>query len=420
MYIKHLLFFLLIPLFSTAELSPENEAKIDSLKKIIESAEHDTIEIQALLQWNDLIYAYYPDLDLEQNNRIAEICRKNLNSAELGIDERLRIKYKKNLSRALHNLGYSYIGLGKYIDAIAVYHECLELREELKDTLLIAGTLNNLSQAHQEIGDNSIAIDYLVQALKLNEAVGDSIQYAMALGNIGNIHYTTNNMDIALDYYHRALEIEEKINNPEGIARITGNIASIYLERADYEEAEKLNLQVIEMEESAGRHESLGSSYSNLGLVYYQTGEYEKGMEYFQKSKKLSKQINDPLGYAYALNNIGLVYDKYGNTPKAIENTKEALDIVEEMQNLASIESFALQLYLLNKKAYRSKAALEAHEKYVTAKDSLNSVTTQRDILNQEYKYAYEKIAFQDSIKYAQEQVIVEVQLEKEELLLAS
>ena len=224
----------------------------------------------------------------------------------------------------------------------------------------------------------------------------------MALGNIGNIHFTTNNMDIALDYYNRALKIEQAIENEEGIARNLGNIASVHLENADYEKAEEINLQVIEIEENSDRYAGLASSYSNLGLVYFQIGDYEKAMEYFKKNKEISERINDPLGYAYALNNIGLVYEKYGNLSKAIQNTRKALDMVEEMQNLSSIESFALQLYEFNKQADRNKSALRAYEKYVAARDSLNSITTQRDILNQEYKYAYDKIAFQDSLKYAQ------------------
>ena len=59
-------------------LSEGEEAYIDSLKKVIESDPVDTILVNAYMEWDNIIYTVDPALDLELNQKILEVCNKNL------------------------------------------------------------------------------------------------------------------------------------------------------------------------------------------------------------------------------------------------------------------------------------------------------------------------------------------------------
>ena len=59
-------------------MSAEEIRAVDSLKAIAEGNGHDTLRIRAYLEWDNYIYIYDPELDLELNNKIVEIGNKGL------------------------------------------------------------------------------------------------------------------------------------------------------------------------------------------------------------------------------------------------------------------------------------------------------------------------------------------------------
>ncbi len=60
-----LLSLLLSPVLCFPQPTEENQAKIDSLKQVIELAEQDTTIIKAWYAWDNLIFRSDPKLDLE-------------------------------------------------------------------------------------------------------------------------------------------------------------------------------------------------------------------------------------------------------------------------------------------------------------------------------------------------------------------
>ena len=90
---KLYLFFiaLFIGFSSIAQLTVEQENTIDSLKKVISTAKHDTIKINALVVWDDIIYISDPELDLELNQQIVDICDSNIKN-DLNIFELKKFK----------------------------------------------------------------------------------------------------------------------------------------------------------------------------------------------------------------------------------------------------------------------------------------------------------------------------------------
>ena len=78
------------------------------------------------------------------------------------------------------------------------------------------------------------------------------------------------------------------------------------------------------------------------------------------------------------------------------------------------IKDAASNLWYVNKKLGRYKPALEMYELYIATRDSIESEENQKEVIRQEYKYAYEKQAAADSIKAAEENKVKDAQLSAE------
>jgi len=89
---------LLVTVSASSQLSAEQQAEVESLQKIIKSAEHDTIIINAWMDWDNIIYLNDPDLDFELNQKIDSLCQlnldKTLNQREIHLLKRSRIRFK--------------------------------------------------------------------------------------------------------------------------------------------------------------------------------------------------------------------------------------------------------------------------------------------------------------------------------------
>ena len=106
---------LFIGLFSVAQLTDEQIQEIDSLKEVISTAKHDTIKIHALDVWDYIICTSDPELDLELNQQIIDICNSNLKN-ELNVSE-LK-KFKTSLGNSYNVFGIIYYKRGNLVKAL--------------------------------------------------------------------------------------------------------------------------------------------------------------------------------------------------------------------------------------------------------------------------------------------------------------
>ena len=312
----------------SAQLSSQQESEIDSLKKVIATANHDSTVINAWEAWDNIIYLADPELDFALNQKIDSLCTKNLKEELPG---KIKVFFKKSKAYALNNFGIIYADHGDYSKAIDYYTRSLKIKEKLGNKKGIASSLNNIGLIYSGQGDYSKAIDYNTRSLKIQEKLGNKKRIASSLNNIGEIYRYQGDYSKAIDYYTRSLKIQEKLGNKVGIA----------------------------------------VSLSNIGYIYQNQGNYDRAKEYISRSLHIAQAID----YAIV--------------------TKEASSL----------------LWKVNKKLGKYKKALEMYELYVTTKDNLESKENEREVVRQEYKYAYEKQAATDSVKAAELYKIQAVQI---------
>ncbi len=358
---------------------------------------------------------------------------------------------KNGISGSLNNIGQIYERQGKYDEAIDYYSQSLEIDEENNNVNGMAVTIGNIGWIYERKGNFGEAKKYFDRGLEISEESGDQANIASALNNIGWIYEKQGNYAAAIEHFTRGLKMNEEIGDKSGVALTLNNIAMIYNNQEDYDNTIKYAIRSLRMWEEMDNQTNITVLLNNIGRVFTDQGNFTKAMEYFNQSLQKCEEIGQLGIKADVLNNIGRLYSKQNDLQKAREFYSRSLELYETLGDRASIASVLINLggvhykesnytktIKINKQAmemakeagalrsikltsealYKSykqigndRLALQMYETFIDARDSLESEKNQRAIIRQEYKYAYEKQAMADSIQYAQEQRIVQAEL---------
>ncbi len=429
----------LLPTLGFSQLSSEEEAHIEELKQLIERANHDTTVVRAIQDWDDMIYHFDAQLDLQLNLQVDSICAQNL---EKSLSQEEEGFFNHARSTALNNLGLIYRDHSNYEKGISYFNKSLVIAKANKDTNRIAALLNNTGIAYYFMSDYDVAVEHFEQSLVYFKQLNDKLEIANIFNNLGSVYNDKGDYVKAIDYYDRSLKIREQIGDKEGIATSLKNLGTIYLDQESLEKSKQNFLKSLELFEEIGDDMNMAGCFNNLGSIHQREEEYDKALLYHRKSLTIKQKIGDRRGIAMSLDNIGVIYKQKGDYKAAEDHYLRSLEIREEigdkdgqattLYNLGKIylikkdyqealkfgkKSLKIAqeanspkrlklasglLWKLKKEMGDYREALEMYELYITFSDSINSEMNQKAVIRQEYKYEYEKQAAADSVKNAE------------------
>ncbi len=326
--------FTLLTFFVSAQLKPKEEAKIDSIKQVIETSRHDTTLIKAYVEWDNIIYYNNPELDLELNQKIENICKENL---EQDINQKEKKLFLKYLSNALSNIGLIYQNKRDYTKAIDYNTRSLKIDESLGKKNGVITSLNNIAIIYQNQGDFGNALIYFSRSLRICEDIDNKEGIANSLNNIGIIYDNLGDYSKAISNFSSSLKIQEEIGNKQDIANTLNNIGLIHKGQGAHAKAINYLTRSLKIREEIGDKKGTATSLNNIGLIYHEQEDYENAIDYYTRCLKIKEEIGDKKGVATSLNNIGLIYHDQNNYEKALDYYTRCLTLKEEIGDKKSI-----------------------------------------------------------------------------------
>ena len=139
------------------------------------------------------------------------------------------------------------------------------------------------------------------------------------------------------------------------------------------------------------RSKDIAISLSNIAGINVVQGKYAKAMKQYTRCLDIAKQMNNKKGIAIVLNNIGEIVHKQGDSQKAIEYSLKSLSVAKEADDLVRISNAYKNLSEYYKAMERFDEALPMYQDYIKIRDSIYRVENKEAMINQEYKYKYEK-----------------------------
>jgi len=329
--------FLVFLKFACVHHSFAQQAKTDSLEKLLKKQANDTVRVLLL---SELCWQY----------RSADP-KKALEYGEEGLNLAKTLDYKKGIADLYNTLGIVYYLNSKILKSIECHKEALKISEELNIKRGIAKSYNNLSINYSELADFKNALDYAFKNLKIQEELNNKVEIAKAFNNIGLIYYKQSydnraNINDALSYYEKALKIREEIHDEEGTASTLYNLGQAYtfsvLRKKEndknydcnpgYDSVLKYYNRSIAINTKIGNLSKVASINNVIGNIYGEKGQYNEALSHYNKSLEMSRLNDFKREIVVALYNIGCIKSKQKKYKEALNLFNQSLKLAEEIE----------------------------------------------------------------------------------------
>lgn len=301
----------------------QDEAKIDSVLRIIKAAKHDSVKI---VQYN-LLSAYVRNKDA---NRALKYAQQSIE-----ISKTCNCPYYQAYSNDA--MGLSYQMKAEYDTAIYFFKQSLEIRKDIKDSIGIGTSLNDIGVGYYYSAKYKEATGYFNESAQIKSLSGDSIGAAQSLNNTGIMYDIAGNPFKAIEKYLEALAIYENMDNQSMMMGTYQNIALIYIGQNNITEAQKYLNQAIEIATSLNDKNALAACYDNMGIIFDNNGEYQKAYEYFKKSLKFGEEVGNNASIGRSCSNLAINLEYQEKYDEALKYHLRALEIKKQTGDLSSL-----------------------------------------------------------------------------------
>jgi tetratricopeptide (TPR) repeat protein len=390
---------LLLTLFCSLSLFAQN-AKIDSLKKVIATTKVDTVRGRSLCR---LCWELTKIGDYENGIKKGE---EGLALSEKQKDQRGIADCNNNLGNIFKNQGFSQKAMVFYEKSIALYGQ-IGLQSG------IAKSLTNMGLIFRDQGIYPKALDCYFKSLKIFFQIGDESSVATCYKAIGDIYNSQSDSLKAFDYYHKSLKIFERIGNQSNIASCLQSIGIMYGRMDDYINALQYFHKSLDVAEKMGNQTLISNCLECLGNIYLLQNNNHEALKYYKKSLIISESLGlkDHIG----LSNIHIsnVYHEIGNAIEAKKYAGKGLQIVKETENLEWMKLGAEALYQADSALGDWKSAFEHHKLYKQYSDSLHNEEKAKEFGRIESRYQFEKEAEEAKRKEQEAQRLAQLETER-------
>jgi tetratricopeptide (TPR) repeat protein len=337
-----------------------------------------------------------------------------------------------------------YYQLNEFQQAINYYLLAIPIQLDLKESENLAKSYTNAGNTYHYLAQFQLAARYYQQGLSIFEELNHYFGQSLLLNNLGVVNQHLGNYSKAADYYFRALRLAETQSDSTNIAMCYANIGTTYFDNSEYELSKKYLDKSILLYTSLNDSTNLSNCYINLGNVATHTHKYHEALLHYNKAILISEFQQNLLNKAFAIQSIAGVYLIQNKTKIALEELSECIAIYSKTDNTKDLINCKIKLaeaylqdhqyvnarrvaisaleqasssgisrkeadgYLILSKIYKAEhdgqKAMEFLEKHYALKDSLFSITTEKNIQELNILYETEK----------KEQQIVQLEQEKQ------
>ena len=391
MIINHKVTFAIVCLLLLTPLSVMSQnAKIDSLKSIVETKAKDTAMVSTL---NELSSAFIGV------GEASESLKYSAKAIELATE----LGYIKGKAYGLKWLGIGYFYQGNIEESDKYLNESLDNFDVLQDSIGIANILNNLGAIHYNQGRDAPALEYFLRSLRIAEKLDNPMRIASALVNVAGIYAEDiKDYDKTMSYYNQAIPYLNIINDPGISKNVLIGIGSLYIKKGEnYEDVKENDKKKKENYENALKksEEALpitentfyyAENLSFIGTTHFKLGNTVKAKEYLDKAHSIAIENDQKFEIAKILLAEGNLYQK-SNPQKAITLYKEAELLAKSMKLTYELKDIYEGFF----KAYVNKGdfknGYEYQLKYVAQKDSIFNLETDDKIRRLQFDFDLDK-----------------------------
>ncbi|HLC83973.1 MAG TPA: tetratricopeptide repeat protein [Bacteroidia bacterium] len=401
---KAVLILFSIALLCSSLSAQNSQLVVDSLKKLLIPAIHDTLKIKFL---NEIGREYVTS----DSTLATQYASEALNLS-------LKLNYKPGEMNSHNVLGLVLYYSSSYDEALKHHLISKQLAEQLGDKAKLAVALNNIGLVYDDKTNYNTALSYYLESLKLAEnSEKGKWQTGTTLNNIALIYQTQGKYEDALKFHNRSLKIKKEINNKKGVGSSLHNIGLVYKLMGEYEKSLEYYFLALTVRKENNDENGMALTLNNIGSVYESQQLFDKAFGYFEQSLELRKKLKDKYGLAVSLFSMGSNYCARNQYEKGFEYYNKALQIGKEIgsKDLLKRGYESMALAAANRNNYQE--AFNYQILLMAVKDSIYNAESSKQLNELQTKYESEKKQKEIELPTKNDE-IKELQLNKNKLWL--
>jgi tetratricopeptide (TPR) repeat protein len=376
------LFLLLLLCSFTANKSlqanPSEGTKIDSLKQILQTTTHDSVQFITLcnLSWEYISTDQFDSAEYYATH-IKKIAKQTDNQNRLALGEyylgciaRHRGRFQKSLNH-----------LDKYI----TWHE------QSGDSVRLAYGLFQIGAVHTSLGNYDESLSALYRILRIYEVEKRYFDIGYTLNGIGIVYKNSQKYADAIETYQKALTIYDTLDAPEDKGIVLVNLANVYTITEKYDQATYYYQQALVIMESIGLEEGVAFALENLGEAYKKMEEYDSALIYQTRALAIRERSPNNSEHAATLQQVGHTNYLLQNYSTAKVQLKKALKLALETNSKPVLRDTYASLVDIFEEENDYQQAFEYQKLWTTIKDSLFNTNVSKQINELQTKYETEE-----------------------------
>ncbi|MES2838272.1 MAG: tetratricopeptide repeat protein [Bacteroidota bacterium] len=250
---------------------------------------------------------------------------------------------------------------------------------------------------------NNTNIDSLYTAFNTNKIDTNKVNAGIELANF----YKNGDGKKAIDIATKALVISKANSFNKGTALLNNIIGNVYSGNGEFNKAKEYYLLAEVSATKINDNYILAKVHNNLGIVYDELGDYDKALKYYLASMRSKEKVNNRKGIATSLINIGVLQFKIGRNKESIATMYKAIEVINEVKNYKDLS----YPYTTLGNAYGDLKQYDSSEFYINKSiengKKFEDVFTLSKATSNMADFLVEQKRFQESIKYAEEAIVL-------------
>lgn len=303
------------------------------------------------------------------------------------------------MGKACNHIASHYIVISDLKQAIQYYEQSLQYFQQAGEEKGVAAVLGNLGYLNYYQGNHAVSLDYQLRALRIFEKLNNPLGMGNTTSAIGTLYMEQEQYDKAVHYDTIALKYYREADSDNGIAVVLGNLGNIYSKQDKQEQAKAAFIKAIETFEKVGNMNGVARNLCNVALIYNNDRNYQQALTALKKARDQFVKSNNLIGICHATGNMGSSYFlSYKNFDRrdsvfqlipgsrstllreSIRLFKEAVGMAQQSKDLKLLSGFSELLAQVYDAAGDAPNAYAYFKTYITARDSLHSIETKREI----------------------------------------
>ncbi|MCJ7468591.1 MAG: sensor histidine kinase [Maribacter sp.] len=369
--------YLWIACFAFIPYSYGQTSKLDSLRWQLKKSSNDTAQVNLYYAYGEALATSSPDSALWYYNKARE-------SATALKFEKGMAAYASHAIEILNNQG-------RYIEALELCQEALQLYEVIGNQQDIATALINVGSEWHYLSDFQLATEYYLKALKIAEDVNDKRLQRIANNNLASIFINLKEYEKGKHYAEKSLTLAKELNNAYAISSSTFNIATAELYLKEYDKALKQYSEIIEIGQSTDDYIVILDGWLGMADVYNAQDKASQALNYYTKVIDLSQQKEAPEYRMYAYMGLADLFKKSRQYERSKYNILLGIGLAQKLGTKYELKDLYQKASELAEETNRFDEALDFRKQYEILNDSIVGEKSKSNIGLLEAKFESEK-----------------------------